>query len=304
MIRIVPRSTLALPFVAAVIAAGAIAGCSPGRPPAPGTLENPQRIVSLAPSLTEAVFAVGAGNRLVGATIFCDYPPEVAELPKVGGVIPKTINLEQILALRPDLVLSSAPGQEPVVEELRKMGVDARIVRVTGIDDTLAAIQSVADWVGLADNGRSFVSGLRSRMESIRGQALAHSQGARPRVFYEVWDEPLMTAGPQAYLGQLVEWAGGKNIFDDIDKDYPEISHEEVVRRDPQIILAARYGDPYSLTDKVRVRPGWHDLSAVRNNRAHLLDGTIISRPGPRIDQALALVTRAIHPDLELQLEQ
>jgi iron complex transport system substrate-binding protein len=257
--------------------------------------EPPRRIVSLAPSLTEVLFAVGAGDQVVGVTEFCNYPPEVLDRPRIGGVSPNTISLERIVALAPDLVLSGGDGQEQLALALIRLGIPTRTLAARTLPDVLELIEETGALTGHTARGRSLRAELAERIERVRRQVAARP-GPRPRVFYQVWDQPLITTG-RSFLSELIELAGGVNVFGDLPQAFPQVSEEAVLARDPEVILAPdRHREQIGL-DALRRRPGWDRLTAVRTGRIYLLPGDPVSRPGPRLVDVLETLAGLLAPE-------
>ncbi len=238
----------------------------------------PQRIVSMAPSNTERLFAIGAWHAVVGVTTVDTYPSEVATVRKVGGFVPKSLSLETIVSLKPDLVLAAGELQRPTIEALERIGLT-----VVAIEDPEA---------------RRVVEEIQARMQRVRQAVATLPQEKRVTVFYEVYDAPLMTVGHSTILGQLLEMAGGINVFADLGGRYPQVSSEEVVRRNPSCILG-HTGYQLALTPaQISQRPGWNSMTAVRQNCIRLLNSDMVARPGPRLAEALEAITRALYPNL------
>jgi iron complex transport system substrate-binding protein len=283
-------------FVALTTAAAAAEARSAGA--SPSTPRLPRRIVSLAPTLTEDLFAIGAGALLVGDTEFCDYPEAARALPKIGGITARTIHVEGLLALRPDLVVSTGEGQEPVIDTLRRLGVAVEVMKSATIEDTFHAILRMGELTGHRAEASQRVAELRRRIARVREKVGALSLQKRPRVFYQVWDTPLMTAGRGSFIGELIELAGGVNIFAGISGDYSQVSAEAVLQRNPEVILAPdHHGAPITAAQLV-ARPGWEQIAAVRSHRFHVIDGDMVSRAGPRLVDALDVFARLLHPEL------
>jgi cobalamin transport system substrate-binding protein len=274
------------PVVLLAVLAGATA-------PAP-----PRRVISLAPSLTEIVFALGAGDRLVGVTRYCDVPQAAKALPRIGGMEDGSIDFERVLHLRPDLVLAIGEDQETAVATLKRLGARVEVVTSQTVDDTCGAVTRVGALLGREEAARSLRAELERRVARVRAAVAALPAGHRPRVFYEVWDHPLMTGTRRSLAGQLIELAGGENIFADLSGRYVEVSPEAVLARNPQVILAPDHHALAVALENLARRPGFARVDAVRNGRIRLFDGNLISRPGPRIAFALEQVARALHPDL------
>ena len=257
---------------------------------------GPQRIVSLLPSLTEMVFAVGAGDRVVGVTTFCTYPEDAGSRMKVGGYVPSSMSLERIVGLRPDLVLSSGDLQMPAVQQLRQLGLRVEIVAAPDVAGTLEGIRRVGALVGRSSEAEAVVAGLQAELEDLKQRFGEIPREKRPRVFYEVWHDPLMTAGGGSFISELIELAGGNSLFHDVEREYFQVSFEEVVARRPEVILGAEIQGGMGDLDTLTEQPGWRDLPAVKEGRIFAIDGDIVSRPGPRLGQALRLMAERLHP--------
>lgn len=257
-----------------------------------------QRIVSLLPSLTEILFAVDAGDRVIGVTSHCTFPPQAQSRTQVGGYVRESMSLELIVGLEPDLVLAfDDEAQTAVIAELRRLGLRVEAVALSSVDEIAAAIRRVGELVGRRRTAERVAKAVLERIEGIHLRVAEVPEDARPRVFYAIWQEPLMTAGRRTFIHELIELAGGRNVFGDVDREYFQVSLEEMLERDPQVILGAdSHGLIPSLADGSR--PGWSHVAAVRQGRAHGIDGDVVSRPGPRIGVALQLIASRLHPEL------
>ena len=259
----------------------------------------PRRIVSLLPSLTEILFAVGAGDQVVGVTTHCTFPPEAQQgRTQVGGYVPASMSLERIVGLGPDLVLAFDDAtQTPVVAELRRLGLRVEAVAVRSVDDVAAAIRRVGELVGRRQAAERVAGEVLASIDRIHRRLAGIPEEARPQVFYAVWHDPLMTAGRRTFTHELIELAGGRNIFGDVDREYFVVSFEEMLERDPEVILGAdSHGLIPSLADGTR--PIWRHVQAVRQGRAYGIDGDVVSRPGPRLGEALRLIAGKLHPEI------
>jgi len=259
--------------------------------------ELPQRVVSLAPSLTEILFAVGAGDQVVGVTEYCNYPAEAESREQVGAFSAKTISVEKIVALKPGLVLASGPIHEPVIEALENVGVVVVSVDPATLDEVYEDIELVGRMTGHPEAAAQTVAEMKSRIGEVVAVVETIPRAERVTVFWQIWDEPLMTAGPDTFPGQMIALAGGINIFAELSEDWPTVSVEEVLKRNPAVIVGPdTHGDKLT-PEVVGGRPGWDQIDAVRNKRIHLIDGDIVSRPGPRLADALIAVAQALYPD-------
>jgi iron complex transport system substrate-binding protein len=255
-----------------------------------------QRIVSLSPASTEILFAIGAADRLVGVTSYCNYPPEARKKQTIGGYAANTLSFERIRALRPELVIGDAPAHGGLVRTFEGMRLPFFLLGSDSVDAVFRNIAAAGDLTGMTVSSSALVAALRKRMARLQAALSDLPRENRPRVFWETWDTPLMTAGRRSFLGQLVDLAGGRNIFADLEAEWPTVNPEDVIRRNPEVILG-----PDSHADRLTVkavadRPGWRSLDAVKNRRIYLLDADITSRAGPRLAEALELIATCLHP--------
>ncbi len=247
---------------------------------------RPARIVSLGPAITETLFAVGAGPRLVAGTTTDNYPPEVQRLPKVGGFAPQTISVELILAQKPDLVLAGGRFQQSVVEAVARLGIPAVVIDPTSLGDVEDAMVLIGRLTGQQASANALVADFRRRREAVQLPSAAIKPSDRPRLLYVLWDEPLQTAGPATFVGQMIAEAGGQNIFADATQRYPSVSDESVLARNPEIILAPDHGGT-KLQDRLLHRPGWERVAAIMRRRIVTVPEDLLHRPGPRIIEGL-----------------
>jgi iron complex transport system substrate-binding protein len=256
-----------------------------------------QRIISLAPSTTEQLFAVGAGEQVVGVTLYDNYPPQVQQVERVGGYVAKSISMEKILSLKPDLVLSRGTIQLSVVEALERVGIAVLAIEPQTVEEVYAATTLIGQLTMRELQASTIVADLRQRVSHVQAQVAAIPAEQRVTVFYKAYDEPLIAAGPATFIGHMIELAGGVNIFADRPEHYPQISAEEVLRRNPAVILGPVLQGGNLSRVQTLSRPGWQHLAAVKNHRIHLLDDDLISRPGPRLASALEVMARTLYPE-------
>ncbi|MGQ9554650.1 MAG: ABC transporter substrate-binding protein [Anaerolineae bacterium] len=259
--------------------------------------QRPARVVSLSPSNTEILFAIGAGPQVVGVTKYCNYPPEAAqEREIVGGFSADSLSVEKILALEPDIVFSAGGIQKPIIEALEAAQVTVFALEPENFAELYIDIMAVGDITGHEQEAEQVVADMQARVEELAAVVAGIPQDQRVKVFYEVWDEPLMTAGPRTFIGQVIEIAGGINIFADLEEEYPTVSAEAVVERNPGVILGPSSHAEGMTAEKIAARPGWQEVKAVQDGRVIIIDGDIISRAGPRLVAALEEVARALYP--------
>lgn len=253
---------------------------------------RPERIITLAPSHSEVLFAIGAGDRVVGVDSFTDYPEEATRLPRLGGLT--DTNYEQIVALEPDLALTIG-GTDEQVARLEELGIPVVVSQPDTLDDVLASIEHLGRVVDAGEGAARVVAGMRDRMEAVDRALASVPESQRLRVFLEIWHDPLMSVGPGAFMHDLIEAAGGVNIFADADSPWPVVSVEALVERDPQVVITM-FDEAYEQL-LAGERPGWEGVSAVRDGRVLLVDETLFSRPGPRLVTALEHLARFLYPD-------
>jgi iron complex transport system substrate-binding protein len=257
----------------------------------------PARIVSLAPSITESLYAIGAGDLLVGRTDFCDYPEEAAALPSVGGFDASTISIETILALEPDLVIGGSIYQADLADSLDKAGIPVFIMEPRTVEEIMSSLQSLGAVTNHSVEADAVVADMQQRIATVSQIVDTIPENERQTVFYEVWADPYMTTSNQTYIGELISMAGGVNIFGDLKEDYPTISAEEVIAKDPQVILGPSNHADQLTSETIMTREGWSNISAVKNNRIDIIDGNIVSRAGPRVVDALEAMAMDLYPD-------
>jgi iron complex transport system substrate-binding protein len=253
---------------------------------------SPQRIVSLVPSVTEILYALGAEHLLVGVTDFCDFPPEARRRPKVGGMVAPS--LEAIIALRPDLVIATNEGtREDTFTQLSRVGVPVYLVAARHVDDVTSLMRRLGELTGREAAAGPLVAGLEQRIEAVKKAVLPL---ARPRVLYVLWPEPLIVPGRGALVTELIQLAGGQSLSADDPDAWPRYSLEAAVAKSPEVILLANHG---AGTGAVAVDK-WKRLTslpAVKSGRLLSVNGDLLHRYGPRFVDGLEQLARAIHPE-------
>lgn len=256
------------------------------------------RVISLSPAITEILFASGAGPAVVAVTSYCNYPQAANDLPEIGAYSADTISVEGIVALKPDLVLGEPAMHGKLIAQFEAAGIRFAALKLTSFDDVFASINTCGLATGNASSATAVVASLKARLKAVTDKLAKVAEDKRPLVFYEVWDEPLMTAGPGTFIGQVIKAAGGRNVFADLTEDWPMVSFEALVLRKPDIIIASNTHAEALSAQKLAARPGWANLKAVKERRIFLLDGDVLSRPGPRFVEAVELIAKALYPSL------
>ncbi len=254
---------------------------------------SPGRIVSLAPSLTETLYAIGAGDLVVGVTPFCDFPPEAALKPKVGYIRP---NLESILALEPDFIVAPVEFvRADLLTRLEQLKIATFIVQAKTVEDIFAQIQTLGRILKLNGAADRVATDLRRRVADLRQQT---DHLSRPRVLYVLNTDPLITVGPGSFIHHLIELAGGTNVAANAQAPYPRLSMEAVLKEDPELILFP-VGEAEGIPEGEQQRwRRWESLSAVKHGRFHQIDANLLNRPGPRVVDGLEVLVRILHPDV------
>jgi iron complex transport system substrate-binding protein len=251
--------------------------------------EIPENIVSLAPSITEILFALGLGDKVVGTTTYCDYPPEALAVENVGGFA--AVDVEKVVGLNPDLVLATGGVQEKFIERLEDLNVTVIALDPDDVGDVLQAINLVGRSTGAENAANELIENMYGKISEIASRV---ENASRPKVFWVVWYPPLYTAGKGTFVSELIAKAGGVNLGDS-GADWFVYSAETLVQEDPDVIIVGAHGltpaDMESLA-------GWHDLKAVRENKVYIIDPDISSRPGPRLVNALERIANYLHPEL------
>ena len=263
------------------------------------TLKTPAaRIISLSPEATEALFAAGAGPAVVADTSYCDFPAAARGLPKIGGYSPETVSIEKILALRPDVVVTGGRLHARIEAALIKLGIRVFAYEPQNFVDIADSMMALGELAGTKETGIRAAATLTAAVEKVRALTENIPSSRRPTVFWQVYDQPLMTCGRNSFAHQIIELAGGRDVFSDLPGPWPVVSSEEVLNRAPEVILSPDdMGDMVDAT-KLSARPGWSSLPAIQNKRLFLLPADLVSRAGPRIASGLLIVLKDLHPEL------
>jgi len=258
---------------------------------------NPQRIVSLAPSNTEILFALGLGDQVVGVTDFCDYPAEAKSKEKVGGVTP---NVEQIVALNPDLVvtISGDPFPAELINRLEELKIATLVLSPKDLDSVYHDIELVGQVTGKQAEAKKLVDDMKARAQAVAKKC--ENVATRPMIFYELdATDPAkpFTVGPGSWHDTFIQIAGGTNVAAKAASPWVQFSMEELVKANPDLIVLgdANWG---VTADAVRAREGWGNLKAVQSGAIYPIDDNLISRPGPRVVGGLEALAKIIHPEL------
>ncbi len=253
--------------------------------------DHPERLVSIAPSVTEILYALNLGDRLVGDTDYCDYPPEARQKPHVGALL--NPSLEKIVALKPDLVLGTPDvNRRETADQLERLGIPLYGLTARSVEETLRSIEDVGKVLGRDAEARKLVRGLRDRIWAVKRRVEGKP---RPKVLFVVWYRPLITAGSETFIADAIRRAGGESIADDLKGEWPRLNLEDVLVRNPEIILLPRTETSSPAPDEFKRLAGWRELGAVKGHRMYFVSDAI-NHPSPRLIDALEEVARILHP--------
>lgn len=251
---------------------------------------RPMRIISLAPSVTEVVYLVGAGDRLIGVTTHCDWPEDAGRKPKIGTLL--NPEYETILAARPDLIIASTAGNDrSAVLKLADLGLPAFVTAPRSMEGIYETVERIAEITDCAEQGRQLVAQMKNRLADIR-RRLA---GLPPvRAFFMTWFDPLLAPGKNTFETDVLRQAGVESITSEIDEFYPRYSLEQIIAQDPDVIITVTYrGSPLPNLSFIA---GWGRLRAVRANRVYVLND-VLQHPSPRFVDGVEELVRKLHPE-------
>jgi iron complex transport system substrate-binding protein len=254
--------------------------------------KRPDRIVSIGPSITEFLFALGAGARVVGTDDFSDEPAAAKAVEKVGGI---KVSFEKVVALRPDLVLS-VKFSDGTIEKLVSSGLLVLVVDPQSVGDVARTAILLGKAVGA--DGDAMSRDIQKKVDDVKAKTA--TAASKPRVYHEIdASDPtkIFTVGPGSYIHDLIDVAGGVNIAARATSAYPQLSAEEILRADPEVIVLAA-ADYSAKPEQVAARSGWSVITAVKNKRFGTIAPNLINRPGPRVGEAADAYARIVHPEL------
>jgi iron complex transport system substrate-binding protein len=252
----------------------------------------PARIISLAPSNTEIVFALGAGDRLKGVTSACDFPPAAARIERLGDL--GRISLERIVALAPDLVLAGNKTDAEALVMLESLGIPAAVTEATTFEETYGSIIEIGRMTGTEDEAKILTERMRT---DVSGLAARVKNAFRPLCYYVVGfgDSGNWTAGPGSFINEMITLGGGRNAAAGLGKPWALVQIESVIAMNPDIVLVGQHTGP---PEALKYEPGYRDLPAINKGRLFIINDDLVNRPGPRLPQGLLEIARALHPEI------
>lgn len=258
-------------------------------------ITSSNRIVSIGPSCTEILYALGLGDRIIAVDKYSDYPPEAIAKQKISKVFMP--DPEEIIALNPDLIVYYHWGPwDPTVETLSNLGLTVVALAPKTLDDIIRNIRLIGEATGKTQEAEALASSLRQRINEIKSKTSGVT--VRPKVYIEVMYPPPWTFGPDTWGHQLIELAGGVNAFGDAPTEWVQTTDEEIIARNPDIIISLYGAMHYTTLEDFKKRPGWDKITAVSKGAVYLLDENLFVRPGPRIVDGLEALAKILHPEL------
>jgi iron complex transport system substrate-binding protein len=256
--------------------------------------DNPRRVIALAPSITEIIFALHQEQRLVGVTLFSDYPPAAQKLPKVGSYV--QLDIEKIVSLKPDLCIGIRDGNPiALVKRLESLGIPVYAVNPTNLESVMTTVDEIGGLLGSVKQARQLTAEMHARVQVVESRIAAVR--ARPRVFFQIGISPIVSAGTHTFIHELIHLSGGVNIAAG-PVNYPRYTEEEVIRLKPDIIIITSMARGVRF-DSVKARwLRWKSIPAVRHDRIYLVDSNLVDRPSPRLVKGLEDMARMIHPEV------
>ncbi|NLP36131.1 MAG: cobalamin-binding protein [Firmicutes bacterium] len=255
--------------------------------------KKPETIISVSPGNTEIAFALGLDDLIIGVTDYCNYPEAALAKEKIGGFT--TPNVEKIVDLKPDLVFCGNMHEE-LAAQLEELGLTVITLAPKTMEEMYEAVELAGKATGYEDKAAELVANMQSRIAAVQEKLSAITENERVRVYYEVYSEPLMTAGGASLINEVIKHAGGINIFADLNEDYPMVSEEMVLTRDPEFILYPLFHGSEELN--IPGRPAWQGVTAIKNENVHGVTDDSTSRPGPRLVDAVEEMFCVFYPDL------
>jgi iron complex transport system substrate-binding protein len=258
----------------------------------------PQRIVSLAPSNTEILFELGLGDKVVGNTLYCDYPEAAKSVTKIGGLT--DVDLEKVVSLTPDLILAEDLQKAEVIPALERLGFTVYALVPHNLDEIMNSVTTIGRLTGVSQKAKTIVDDMQKRIKAITEKTKSLNDSQKPRVLYVIWQEPLMSSGTDTPIYEMITEAGGYSIVQD-QEGFPTMSLESVIAADPQVVICnVDYAFPGGDAPLIfmQTEPRLKTLSAVTSGKVYGINASLTNRPVPRIMQGFEWMAAMIHPEL------
>lgn len=243
------------------------------------------RIVSLSPSATEIVFAVGSGDKLVARTDYCNYPSQVSKISSIGGFDAKSFNLESILAYKPDMVYLTDGMHNHLIPTLEKFGILVFVSDCSTIQDVIQEIEAIGEITSCKEKSLECVSKIQNELNQIKPTS-------NKKVYVEICGNPFISIGKFSYINDLISYTGCKNIFSEVKQSYPQVNEEFIISKNPEYIIAPDYTDEQ--IKLIYQRRGWNNTEAVKNKKVYSVNGDVFTRPSPRLVEAIKILNTIV----------
>lgn len=254
---------------------------------------TPRRVLSLAPSITEMIYSLAAEQSLLGATRFSNYPPAARFLPRIGSYV--QLDLEKIVAMKPDLCLAIKDGNpRRTVDAIKDFGIPVFAIDPRNIEQIKDTFLTLGDILGVSKRAEAVVADIDHRLMQVKNRVAASR--TRPRVFFQISYAPIISAGRNSYIDQLIALAGGRNVAGDLP-GYPRFSWENLLLLQPEVVLISSMTGEKSPEMLKTAWQQWREIPAVRNNQLHIVDADLFNRPTLRLIDGLEILARILHPD-------
>lgn len=251
--------------------------------------QYPKKIISLAPAITEILFAIGLDQEIIGVSDYCDYPEKAKAKAKMGGF--QNPNVELVASKDPDMVFISAGVQEEFIRKLEEINIKVVVLDADTIEQVIANIELAGQLTGKEEPAQKVAADMKAKLAEITAKV---KDRPKPKVFFEVWDDPLMSAGSGSFINNMIETAGGNNVAATSKERYYNYSVEKLLETNPDIYIINSHS--HTPAD-IKKRTGYMTLSAVQNDKVFMIDDNLISRAGPRVIQGLEAMARYFHPE-------
>lgn len=262
--------------------------------------DHPKRVIALAPSITEIVFAIGKGDLVKGGTLFSDYPEAAKKLPLVGSYV--QLDVEKIVALKPDLCIAVKDGNpKPVIDKLEAIGIPVFAVNPVDLETVMSSVVEIGTLLNAETEAKKIVSEMQLRIRHVREKI--EKAAYSPKVFFQIEISPIVSVGTKTYLHELILLAGGRNVAEG-PVPYPRFSKEQVIFLSPEIIIITSMAREGQFEAVKKEWSKWPEIPAVKNNRILLVNSDLLDRASPRLIDGYELLARLIHPELFPSIEQ
>jgi len=266
--------------------------------------EKPEKIISLSPNTTEILFAVGAGDNIIGVTTFADYPEKATKVEKIGTITEP--NIEKIITMEPDLVIAASVNKMETVERLKELNIKVAGFSSDSVEIAVENIQKIGLITGNQEKADQIAIDMKNKMNLIKNLVEEHLKtNEKPKVFYELWNDPLFTAGKNNFVDDLIQMAGGINIGRLAEGQWPQYSLEKLLIEDPDVYISTPHSAQMEVSvEEIKSRERFQPISAIQNDRIYIIDANILNRASPRLITGLKHITKSVFPELSEQVDE